>query len=387
MRTPRAVAMVLLLGLLGTGLRRPSRRLGAQAGSGGVPQLRRWGGGRHRPRAGTGTDTRVRYGDRHRAVSPDPATPGRRAAAARARPAAPRPVDQHGRQHRTPAGAAQGAPAPGRRPPAPAARPAAPTSASRPTPSPREPSPAPPARWQACSRARSRGRARSAHSSTARAGFAGTRPTSTAAAPTTAPTAAITRTPRRRCRSKVFAFVGSFSLYDGCGAGYIKPHDIPDFHVQLDPRAGRADVALRHRARGRSATRPGCSPTTRRSSGARSSTSARSTPTSPRRRRSRRRSSSRPSREGWKFVYTRAAAATEIGLDAGLRQDVQAEGRADLLHVGGERRQRREDAPERGPGRLPDSLINIIPIAYDQAFVQDAGGSKRLEGLMGWNEY
>src|SRR6059058_3732163 len=38
---------------------------------------------------------------------------------------------------------------------------------------------------------------------------------------------------------KDFALVGSFSLYDGCGADYVKQHNIPDFHVQLDPAAGQ----------------------------------------------------------------------------------------------------------------------------------------------------
>ena len=38
--------------------------------------------------------------------------------------------------------------------------------------------------------------------------------------------------------SKVFAFMGSFSLYDGCGANYLKAHTtIPDIHVALDPAA------------------------------------------------------------------------------------------------------------------------------------------------------
>jgi len=38
--------------------------------------------------------------------------------------------------------------------------------------------------------------------------------------------------------SKVFAFVGSFSLYDGCSADYFKSNpDVPDLHVQLDPKA------------------------------------------------------------------------------------------------------------------------------------------------------
>jgi hypothetical protein len=32
-------------------------------------------------------------------------------------------------------------------------------------------------------------------------------------------------------------------------------------------------------------------------------------------------------------------------------------------------------------------LINIIPIAYDQAFPQDVGNNSLIEGLLGWNEY
>ena len=35
----------------------------------------------------------------------------------------------------------------------------------------------------------------------------------------------------------------------------------------------------------------------------------------------------------------------------------------------------------------PSSLINIIPIAYDQAFVADVGNTSAIEDLLGWNEY
>jgi hypothetical protein len=35
----------------------------------------------------------------------------------------------------------------------------------------------------------------------------------------------------------------------------------------------------------------------------------------------------------------------------------------------------------------PKSLINIIPVAYDQAFPQDVGNTSAIEGLLGWNEY
>src|SRR5438309_1045078 len=38
--------------------------------------------------------------------------------------------------------------------------------------------------------------------------------------------------------SKVFAFVGSFSLEDGCGAKYLNAHtNVPDIHVALAPEA------------------------------------------------------------------------------------------------------------------------------------------------------
>jgi len=35
----------------------------------------------------------------------------------------------------------------------------------------------------------------------------------------------------------------------------------------------------------------------------------------------------------------------------------------------------------------PKDLVNIIPIAYDQAFLGDIGNSPRLNGLVGWNEF
>jgi hypothetical protein len=42
---------------------------------------------------------------------------------------------------------------------------------------------------------------------------------------------------------------------------------------------------------------------------------------------------------------------------------------------------------DEGQAGCPKSLVNIIPIAYDQAFVQDVGDTSKIEGMYGWNEY
>ena len=79
---------------------------------------------------------------------------------------------------------------------------------------------------------------------------------------------------------KVFAFVGSFSLYDGCGGKYLAAHNqVPDVHVALAPEAetppNHFDIET-----GELGYATGMFATTRRSTARRSRTSARSIRTS-----------------------------------------------------------------------------------------------------------
>jgi hypothetical protein len=90
---------------------------------------------------------------------------------------------------------------------------------------------------------------------------------------------------------------------------------------------------------------------------------------------------------GWNFVYSRAGDAQETDWTRDFvtmcqQKKIQifftsaenASNAAKMIH--------NEDQ-----AGCPKSLINIIPIAYDQAFIQDVGSSSRLNGMLGWNEY
>jgi ABC-type branched-subunit amino acid transport system substrate-binding protein len=186
---------------------------------------------------------------------------------------------------------------------------------------------------------------------------------------------------------KVFAFVGSFSLYDGCGANYFAAHhEVPDIHVALQPAAdtppnhfdvetgglGYATGMFAYYAQKFGdkvkhvgtlyANVGGAVPKQKSIVNA-------------------------AEHEGWKFVYSRGADATESdwtsdfvkmcredNIDIFFTDATNANYAAKMI----------QDEDQAG---CKKDLINIIPIAYDQAFIQDAQGSPRLEGLLGWNEY
>jgi hypothetical protein len=91
--------------------------------------------------------------------------------------------------------------------------------------------------------------------------------------------------------------------------------------------------------------------------------------------------------EGWKFVYSKASAATDSDWVQPFVQMCKQDGVQVFFtsaENAGNAAKMLQDEDQAG---CPSTLINIIPIAYDQAFVQAAGGSSRLQGLMGWNEY
>jgi ABC-type branched-subunit amino acid transport system substrate-binding protein len=185
---------------------------------------------------------------------------------------------------------------------------------------------------------------------------------------------------------KDFALVGSFSLYDGCGADYIRQHNIPDFHVQLDPAAGTPSshfdiepgplgyatgpFAYFAKKLGNKVKHVGTLFPNIPSAAAKQKGFVKAAQS-----------------QGWKFVYSRAGDATETDWTQDFvkmckQQGVQVFFTSAENAANASKMLQNEDS-----AGCSASLVNIIPIAYDQAFVQDAGGSKRLNGLMGWNEY
>jgi ABC-type branched-subunit amino acid transport system substrate-binding protein len=185
---------------------------------------------------------------------------------------------------------------------------------------------------------------------------------------------------------KDFALVGSFSLYDGCGAAYIKQNNIPDFHVQLDPRAvapsSHFDIEP-----GQLGYATGMFAYYAKMLGSKVKAVGTLYPNIPSAAAKQKAFVKSAEQNGWKFVYSRAGDAQESDwtndfvtmcqqkkIQVFFTSAENAANAAKMVH--------NEDQ-----AGCSKSLINIIPIAYDQAFIQDVGSSSRLEGMLGWNEY
>lgn len=186
--------------------------------------------------------------------------------------------------------------------------------------------------------------------------------------------------------NRIFAFVGSFSLYDGCSAGYIKQTGIPDLHVQLDPRAG--EPASHYDVE------PGplgytTGPFAYYAKKYPSAVKAVGTlyPNIPSAVQKQHAFEKAAGAVGWKFVYGRAADATETDWTSDFVK-MCGQKHIKIFFTSAENAQNAAKMIQNeSQAGCPKSLINIIPIAYDQAFVSDVGDTSKIEGLMGWNEY
>ena len=185
---------------------------------------------------------------------------------------------------------------------------------------------------------------------------------------------------------KDFALVGSFSLFDGCGADYIKQHNIPDFHVQLDTRAvepsSHFDVEP-----GQLGYATGMFAYYAKMLGSKVKSVGTLYPNIPSAAAKQKAFVKAAEANGWKFVYSQAGDAQQTDwtndfvtmcqqkhIQIFFTSAENAANAAKMIH--------NEDQ-----AGCSKDLINIIPIAYDQAFIQDVGSSDRLEGMLGWNEY
>jgi len=186
---------------------------------------------------------------------------------------------------------------------------------------------------------------------------------------------------------KVFSFLGSFSLEDGCGAKYLAAHtNVPDIHVALAPEAAlppnHFDIetgALGY-ATGPFAYYAQKLGDAVKSVGTLYANVGGAVP---------KQHAFEHSAEsvGWKFLYSRATDATETDWTGDFVKMCQQQ-HIKIFFTGAENAQYAAKMvnDERQAG-CPSSLINIIPIAYDQAFVSDVGNTSAIENLLGWNEY
>ena len=186
---------------------------------------------------------------------------------------------------------------------------------------------------------------------------------------------------------KVFAFVGSFSLYDGCSAQYFQSNpDVPDLHVWLDPKAGQPknhyDIEP-----GQLGYATGMFQFYAKVLGSKVKSVGTLYPNIPSAAAKQQAFVKSANSAGWQFVYSRAGDAQESDWTQDFVKMCQQKHIQIFFTSAENAANASKMLQDEDSAGCPSSLINIIPIAYDAAFIQDAGNSKRLNGLYGWNEY
>jgi hypothetical protein len=188
--------------------------------------------------------------------------------------------------------------------------------------------------------------------------------------------------------NQVFAFVGTFSLYDNCGANVLKQHSsVPDIHVALDPAAeplpnhfdlepgplGYATgmFAYYKQKYGSKVQHVGTISEAVPSAEAKQAAITHAATVA-----------------GWKFV----ASINEQPTNGNFVGDFVKMCTQQHIQVFFTTTENAQNAAtmiqnEKQAG-CPSSLINVIPIAYDPAFLSALGGGASLaNGLQGYNEY
>jgi ABC-type branched-subunit amino acid transport system substrate-binding protein len=187
---------------------------------------------------------------------------------------------------------------------------------------------------------------------------------------------------------KVFGFIGSFSLYDGCGATVIRQHPtVPDVHVALDPAAatppnhfdlepgqlGYATGMFKYYKGkyGSKVQHAGTISENIPSAAAKQGAIVHAAES-----------------QGWKFVYQNAASPTTSNFTSNF-QTACGRNHIQVFFVVSENAQNAATmmANERSVAACK-GVINIMPIAYDSAFIPDyQGNASDLNGVQGYNEY
>ncbi|HVV76979.1 MAG TPA: ABC transporter substrate-binding protein [Mycobacteriales bacterium] len=187
---------------------------------------------------------------------------------------------------------------------------------------------------------------------------------------------------------RTFAMAGSFALYDGCGATVLKQHpDVADVHVALDPAAdtlpNHFDVSTKVEG-----FATGMFHYYKQKFGSRLDhvgTIVEDIPSAVSKQQDQVHAAES---QGWHFTDS----ILEQPTNSNFQQDFVKLCQREHITAFFELTETAANAAtmvqnERQVG-CPKSLLNIIPIAYDQAFVKDYGGAKSdLNGILGWNEY
>jgi hypothetical protein len=185
---------------------------------------------------------------------------------------------------------------------------------------------------------------------------------------------------------KDFALVGSFSLYDGCGATVLKKNPtVPDLHVGLDPAAialpNHFDIAAGTRGAltGPFAYLAHKYPTQVKHVGT-------ITEDIPSAIAAQQNFVHAAESTGWKFVYSNSASPTSSNFTSQFQTMCQR-AHIQLVYIETETAQNAATMMQNESQVGCKNIINIIPIAYDQAFLPDFQGNKDSLKVEGFNAY
>ncbi|HEX3707282.1 MAG TPA: ABC transporter substrate-binding protein [Mycobacteriales bacterium] len=188
--------------------------------------------------------------------------------------------------------------------------------------------------------------------------------------------------------SKVFAFVGTFALYDNCAATILKQHPtIPDIHDSLDPAAtqlanhfdiepgqlGYATGMFKYYAQkyGSKVQHVGTISEDLTSASEKQHAQVHAAES-----------------QGWKFTYQVAEAPTNTNFVSDFNKMCNSDHIQIFFTVTEDAQNAATMIRNENQAGCPKSLINIIPIAYDPAFLSAFNGdTSAINGLQGYNQY
>jgi hypothetical protein len=188
--------------------------------------------------------------------------------------------------------------------------------------------------------------------------------------------------------ARAFALVGSFALYDGCGAIVLRQHpDVVDIHVALDPAAGTPanhfDISAKRRG-----FATGMFKYYKDKYGAKLSrvgTIVENIPSAIEKQKDQVRAAES---QGWHFVSSILEQPTNSNFQGDFVRLCQQEHITAFFELTETATNAATMIQNQRQAGCPKDLLNIIPISYDQAFIDAYGGPKSdLDGIQGYNEY
>lgn len=186
---------------------------------------------------------------------------------------------------------------------------------------------------------------------------------------------------------KVFAFVGSFSLFDGCGAKVLDRLDgVPDVHVGLDP-AAKKPASHFDLQPGVLGYPTGMFAYYTKKYGARMHRVGTLSPNIPSAAQQQAAMVKTARVAGWRFVYQRSIDSLETDWTADFAKMCHQEHITAFFTSTQTAVNAAKMVTDEQRAGCPRDLLNIIPIAYDAAFLPAVGDASAAENLQGWNGY